>query len=236
MSQNLSLPPNPYSVLGVSRNAGPSEIRKAYHKLIADNAKKLCETQGAYELLTDEVRLAEYKRQAQSKPKSQTGAPRSGASQRSASTYETASGTNGSGYQPSARYQPPAGRQPAGYQPPEWRMSFPLRTYYERCEVCGETDCREVHRWFTREGFVWEQLKTLHLTEPNTDAIVAARSRAGKEFGDPDFSSINGMARPRERSRDSRNINEGGYDRRSYGTGYEDGGRTMYSGLGSEYL
>jgi curved DNA-binding protein CbpA len=148
-SESPSLPPNPYSVLGVSENAEHSEIRKAYLKLIlryhpdkVDNGERgtsveeFYKVKEAYDLITDEARLAEYKEQKKSEPKSQTRAPRSGASQSSASTSETS--TNRHGYSSLERNS----------------KTFPLRPFYKRCEICLGAYCYDVHRWFTRYGYI----------------------------------------------------------------------------------
>jgi DnaJ-domain-containing protein 1 len=65
---------------------------------------------------------------------------------------------------------------------------------YETCEVCFGRGCIHPHRIFTREGFVWEQLRIRG--DDSADAIVAARIRAREEFGFP--SSYGAHRRPHE--------------------------------------
>lgn len=168
-SQSPSLPPNPYSVLGVSENADISEIRKAYLKLIlrhhpdkvddcekGTSAKEFCKIKDAYDLIIDEARLAEYKEQEMSVGKRIL---RSGASQPRASTSE-------------------AGTRRHVFPYVELNSTtFPLRPFYERCEICLRADCSDLHRWFTRFGYIND------LTSQGF-SVKGARAAAEEHYGE----------------------------------------------------
>jgi curved DNA-binding protein CbpA len=225
-SESPSLPPNPYSVLGVSENAEHSEIRKAYLKLIlryhpdkvgdgerGTSVEEFCKIKEAYDLISDEARLAEYKKQKKSEPKSQTRAPRSGASQSRASTSETSTNEPNSETFPLRPFSDYCKicRRAYCYDVHRWftrygyindltSRNFSLRgaralaekhygecNDFDVCEVCYERDCAHPHRLFTQEGFVWDQLKLLG--DLSSDAILAAEIQAKEVFGDTDISS-----------------------------------------------
>lgn len=86
--------PDPYSVLGVARNASDAEIREAYHALVAKYhpdkyqgnpleglaAEKMAEINRAYETLSDPTRRAAYDHGQSAWPRAAAGGyPQAGA-------------------------------------------------------------------------------------------------------------------------------------------------------------
>jgi curved DNA-binding protein CbpA len=112
--QSEALPPNPYSALGVPENADTSAIRNAYRRLVltyhpdrvndpskkALSAERFLQIQEAYELLTDEARLAEYKERVLDNQNS----PRSTQSTNREHARSTHRSTHGESSRPSNRH------------------------------------------------------------------------------------------------------------------------------------